>query len=116
MTVLHHIGREIPKELITAVIAAGRGKSLVQRFCEAPGVLSISHHHARGAGTRRVRRGQLYFREQDVVLILVEAEQAEEVFLAVYEAGDIGRPGGGIMFAEPVLRGHPMMPFEGADW
>ncbi|HNH36122.1 MAG TPA: hypothetical protein PK375_09410 [Rhodocyclaceae bacterium] len=116
MTVLHHIGRELPKEVITAIVGAGVGKPLVEKFCAAPGVLSISHHHARGAGTRRVRRGQLYFKEQDVVLVLVEAERAEELFRALYDAGGIGRPGGGIMFSEPVMRGHPMMPFEGADW
>lgn len=116
MSVLAHIGRGIDKQLITAIVEAGIGKPLLEKFCEAPGVLSISHHHARGVGTQRIRRGQMYFRERDVVLVLVEAEHAERLFREIFAAGEIGRPGGGVIFAEQVLRGHPLMPFAGADW
>lgn len=116
MTVLSHIGRSAEKELITAIVAAGLGKLLVEQFCEAPGVLSISHHHARGVGTRRVKAGQLYFQERDVVLILVDRTHVDAVFDRVFREAGIDEPGGGVMFSETVLRGHPMMPFEGADW
>ena len=116
MSVLAHIGRDIEKRLITAIVEAGVGKPLLERFCEAPGVLSISHHHARGVGAQRIRRGQMYFRERDVVLLLVEAEHADRIFRELFEAGEIGRPGGGVIFCEQVLRGHPLMPFDGADW
>lgn len=115
MSVLGHIGR-LPKQLITAIVPAGIGKPLCEQFCEAPGVLSISHHHARGVGTQRIRSGQMFFQERDVILILVEDEYADAVFAGIFEAGDIGSPGGGIIFSEPVQRGHPMMPLEGADW
>lgn len=116
MSVLGHIGRGVEKQLITAIVPAGIGKTLTEQFCEAPGVLSISHHHARGAGTQKVRTGQLFFKERDVLILLVEAEYADGIFAEVFAAGNIDQPGGGILFAEPVLRGHPMMPFEGADW
>lgn len=116
MSALAHIGREIEKQVITAVVAAGLGRTLLERFCEAPGVLSISHHHARGVGARRLRTDQMYFKEWDVMIMLVESAYADEVFREVYAAGMIGHPEGGIIFAETVLRGHPMMPFEGADW
>jgi len=116
MSALAHIGRGIDKQVITAVVEAGLGRPMIEKFCEAPGVLSISHHHARGIGTQRIRSGQMYFKERDVVLILVETEHADEVFQAVFAEGNIGQPGGGIIFTETVLRGHPLMPFEGADW
>ncbi len=116
MSVLGHIGRGVEKQLITAIIETGRGKILVGELCESPGVLSISHHHARGVGTRRIRKGQQIFKERDVVLILVESENVDQVFKAVFELGQIGEPGGGIVFSETVLRGHPLMPFDGADW
>ena len=116
MSVLGHIGRGVEKQLITAIVPAGSGKPLVEQFCEAPGVLSVSHHHARGVGTRRVRSGQWFFQERDVLILLVEAEYADATFEGIFKAGEIGQPGGGIIFSEPVLRGHPMMPFEGADW
>ena len=116
MSVLGHIGRGVEKQLITAIIASGRGKRMVHELCEAPGVLSISHHHARGVGTRRIRKGQQIFKERDVVLILVESENADQIFKTVFDMGQIGEPGGGIVFSETVLRGHPLMPFEGVDW
>ncbi len=116
MSVLAHIGRGVDKQLITAIVASGLGRPLIEQFCEAPGVLSISHHHARGVGTQRIRTGQMFFKERDVLIILVESEYAEEIFAAIFAAGNIGEPGGGIIFSESVIRGHPMMPFEGADW
>ena len=115
MSALAHIGR-LPKQVITAIVPAGIGKQITQSFCEKPGVLSISHHHARGVGSQRLRTGQMYFRERDVLLLLVEEEFADTIFGELFFAAEIGRPGGGINFSEPVLRGHPMMPFDGVDW
>ena len=116
MSVLGHIGRGVEKELITVIVPTGIGKSLTGSFCEKPGVLSVSHHHARGVGTQRIRRGQMFFQERDVLIVLVEEEYADAIFAEIFTAARLGEPGGGIMFSEPVLRGHPMMPFEGADW
>lgn len=116
MSALAHIGRGVEKKLLTAIIPAGEGQGLATQFAEAPGVLSISHHHARGMGSGRVRAGQLFFAERDVLIILVEAANADEVFEAIFRDGKLGEPGNGLIFMEPVLRGHPMMPFEGADW
>jgi nitrogen regulatory protein PII len=116
MTALAHIGRGVDKELITAIVDSGLGKRLVEIFCEARGVLSISHHHARGVGSQRIRTGQMYFQERDVVLLLVETEFLDAIFQNVFDAGKVGQPGGGIIFSESVLRGHPMLPFDGTDW
>ena len=116
MTALAHIGRGVKKELITVIVDSGLGKRLVESFCEAQGVLSISHHHARGVGSQRIRTGQMYFRERDVILLLVEAEFLDVIFQDLFTAGKIGQPGGGIIFSETVMRGHPMLPFDGTDW
>lgn len=116
MGVLSHIGYGIEKELITVVMEAGLAGQLITKYCEQPGVLSISRHHARGVGSTRVRTGQLYFDERDVLLVLVEAEHAPHLFEALFQDAKIGRAGGGLMFAEKVLRGHPMMPFDDNDW
>lgn len=116
MSVLGHIGRGLEKKLITALLRVGDGQRLLDAFAEAPGVLSISHHHARGAGNRRIRSGQLFFREHDVLIALVEAEHADEIFARIYAEGRIGEHGTGMVFMEKILRGHPMMPMELADW
>jgi nitrogen regulatory protein PII len=116
MTVLAHIGRGIEKQLITAIVTAGKGKPVLEKYGEATGVLSISHHHARGAGRKRIKTGQLFFTEMDVLMILVEAEFADQVFADIFRDAGIGRPGGGMIFSEVISRGHPMLPFDGADW
>lgn len=116
MTVLAHIGRGIDKQLLTAIVAAGKGKPMLEKYGEAPGVLSISHHHARGAGRERIKTGQLFFREMDVLMILVETEFADQVFADIFHDAGIGTVGGGMIFSESIERGHPMLPFDGADW
>ena len=116
MSALGHIGRGVEKKLLTAIVPAGEGQRLVAEFVEAPGVLSISHHHARGMGSRRIRAGQLFFAEKDVLIVLVEASSADAVFAGIFREGRLNEPGNGMIFIEKVLRGHPMMPFEGADW
>jgi nitrogen regulatory protein PII len=116
MTLLAHIGRDIDKQIITAIVAPGQGQRVLEKLSAAPGVLSVSHHHARGVGKRIVKKGQLFFNEMDVLILLVETEFAEKLFAAVFSEAGIGTPGGGMIFSESVLRGHPMLPFDGADW
>ena len=116
MSALSHIGRGIDKKQLTAIVGAGKGQRLIELFVEKPGVLSISHHHARGVGARRISDNQLYFAESDVLLILVEAEFADAVFASLFQEARLYEPGNGMIFMEKVLRGHPMMPFAEADW
>jgi hypothetical protein len=110
MSVLAHIGYGIEKKLITAIVVSGQGMKLAKLVESAPGVLSVSHHHARGTGRRQP--GSLLWTERDVVMVLVEAPQADDVFAQLFEAGEIGEPKQGIIFMESVSRGHPMMPFD----
>ena len=116
MSALSHIGRAIDKKQLTAIVRAGEGRRLIELFAEKPGVLSISHHHARGVGGHRIREGQLYFDEKDVLILLVESEFVDQVFSSLFQEARLNQPGAGMIFMEKVLRGHPMMPFEGADW
>ena len=116
MSALGHIGREIEKSLITAIVKPGSGLKLLKALAEAPGVLSVSHHHARGVGKRRMRTGQLFSSERDVLIVLTEAEHADSVFDRVFREGHIGELGTGMVFMEKILRGHPMMPLDLADW
>ena len=111
MSALSHIGHGVEKKLITAIVASGKGRKLLTEVENHNGVLSVSHHHARGTGSRRVRPGRMFWSEKDVLMVLVEAPQADEVFALLFEAGEIGQPHQGIIFMEAVRRGHPMMPF-----
>lgn len=109
MSVLAHIGYGVEKKLITAIVVSGRGMKLTKLVENEPGVLSATHHHARGTGRRKP--GSLLWSERDVVMVLVEAPQSDVVFAQLFEAGKIGEPHQGVIFMEVVSRGHPMMPF-----
>jgi hypothetical protein len=103
----------VARRLVTAIMPAGRGLPLAEKLVTVQGIISVSHHHARGVGNRQSRaRRHLYADEKDVVLALVEAARADEVFAFMYREGSIGEPHAGIIFMERVLRGHPMLPPE----
>lgn len=111
MTVLGHIGYGIEKKLITAIVMSGHGLELMKLVEEHDGVLSVTHHHARGTDRRRQRPSRLLWIERDVVMTLVEAPQADAVFRLLFDAGNLADPHQGLIFMEEVCRGHPMMPF-----
>ncbi len=112
MSVLAHIGYGVDKKLITAIVASGRGMHLMKLVEKRAGVLSVTHHHARGTDRPARRPGKkLYWLERDVLMVLVEAPEADAVFSMIFAAARLGEPHQGIIFIEAVARGHPMMPF-----
>jgi len=111
MTVLGHIGYGVEKKLVTAIVISGHGLELMRLVEGHSGVLSVTHHHARGSDRRNQRTDTLVWIERDVVTVLVEAPHADAVFRLLFEAGDLGVPHQGVIFMEEVCRGHPMMPF-----
>jgi hypothetical protein len=111
MSLLGHIGYGVEKKLITAIVMSGHGLELMTRLEDEPGVLSVTHHHARGTDRRGQRPGSLVWIERDVITALVEADHADPVFELLHEAGNLDAPHQGVVFMEEVSRGHPMMPF-----
>jgi nitrogen regulatory protein PII len=116
MSALAHIGREFEKKLLTAILLPGFGQKLLLALAETPGVLSISHHHARGVGGRQPKSRQLFSSEQDVLIVLADAAHADAILARIFHDGRIGEPGSGMVFVEKILRGHPMMPVDLTDW
>lgn len=111
MSVLGHIGYGVEKKLVTAIVMSGQGLALMELVEEHPGVLSVTHHHARGTDRRGQRPGTLVWIERDVVMVLVEEPHVDAVFRLLFDAGELGKPHQGVIFLEEVCRGHPMMPF-----
>jgi hypothetical protein len=110
MSVLGHIGYGVEKKLITAIVMNGRGLELMTLVDEHPGVLWVSHHHARGTDRRAQRPGNLAWIERDVVMALVEAPHADPVFKLLFDADNLDVPHQGAIFMEEVCRSHPMIP------
>jgi len=111
MTVLGHIGYGVEKKLITAIVMSGHGLELMKLMEDHDGVLSVTHHHARGTDRRGKRPGSILWIERDVVMVLVEATHADTIFRLLFDAGELGVPHQGVIFIEEVSRGHQMMPF-----
>jgi len=112
MTVLGHIGYGVEKKLITLITISGRGGQLMGLVEDLDGVLSVTHHHARGTDHAGKRPGKkISWGERDVLMVLVEAPAADELFALLYSTADLGKPHQGLIFMETVSRGHPMMPF-----
>ena len=88
---------------ITCVVAHGKGEDVVKaaRGAGAGGALI---HSVRGVGARE-RLGLLSIAidaEKDVVTMLVGTDQADMVATVIYEAAELGRPGGGFMYMTPL--------------
>ena len=112
MTVLGHIGYGVEKKLITLITISGRGAQLMELVEDRDGVLSVTHHHARGTDRSGKRPGKkISWGERDVLMVLVEAPVADELFALLYDTAELGQPHQGVIFVESVSRGHPMMPF-----
>jgi hypothetical protein len=111
VSALAHIGYGVEKKLITAIVASGRGMMLMKLVENRPGILSVTHHHARGSDSLRRRPGRISWSEKDVLMVLVEAPQADETFALLFTSAGLGEPHQGVIFMEAVRRGHPLMPF-----
>jgi nitrogen regulatory protein P-II 1 len=88
---------------ITCVVECGKGEDVVKaaRGVGAGGALI---HSERGVGIRE-RVGLLGIAidaEKDVVSMLVGTDQAELVASAIFNAADLGRPGGGFLYLTPL--------------
>lgn len=90
---------------------AGRAREIHNRLLREQGVFSATTHHARGVGSGSMRRRRaLVSEEKDVLVALVEAARADELFIFLYEAAHIGEPHAGIIFMTGAGAAHPMVP------
>jgi len=99
--------------LITCVVEHGKGEDVVKaaRGAGAGGALI---HSARGVGVRE-RMGLLGIAveaEKDVVEMLVGNDQAEMVAHSIFNAIDLGRPGGGFIHLTPLESAATYLPKE----
>jgi len=93
--------------MITGTVSSSSGAAskmiLAARSAGATGVIG---YHARGYGARE-RLGALGLAvetDKDVIKVLVSTEQCELVFEAMYKAGELDKPGAGMMYITPVDR------------
>lgn len=97
--------------LITCMIQRGMADKVVAA-ARAAGAQGASVHYGRGAGVRE-RLGMLSITveaEKEVIQIMVSQQQQEEVFAAMFKAGELDTPGMGIMFVSKLEKAATYIP------
>ncbi len=90
--------------LITCVIQAGGGDTILNAARKLGVSIGASVYHAKGTGVRERLGlwGVAVETEKDVVSVLVSSEQRDVVFDALYRAGELDTPGVGFMYITPL--------------
>ncbi|MEM7245582.1 MAG: hypothetical protein AAF533_09575 [Acidobacteriota bacterium] len=107
-------------KLITAVLPSDVDvHALLERLRTEKGLTAANLDHGRGvgrfarAGGRRVGETS----EKEILTALVEASKADDVFAFLFDAADMNRPHGGLLYVQPIRRATryelPDVPVEG---
>jgi len=91
------------RKLIVAFLVRGVAHELATALYEKLKLDAFHYGHGRGAGllhTIAVRE----MTEVDLLSVVVTEAQADETFDFIYEAGQVDRPGGGLVTQMPLAR------------
>ena len=83
--------------LIVAYLSRGRARDIAAALHARLGIDTFHYDHGRGAGMLATIAARDMV-EVDVLSVVIPAERAEATFAFIYEAAEIDRPGGGLMF------------------
>lgn len=94
----------VPHKVITAILPKGGSKEVVKKLVHEKGISRINVNFARGAGrlTPLQHRGVGETSEKEILTIIVEEQQADEVFEYVFFEAEINRPHGGLLYQQPL--------------
>ena len=95
-----------PLKLIVCILPKGRAHRLVKLLALEMDIPRVDVLRARGAGrmTPLCDRGVGETTEKDLVHIAVPADRADDLFEYIWEAAEIHRPHGGLMYMQPLSR------------
>jgi len=91
-------------KLITCIAAEDKASGVVKGLEEHFSIQATIYHFARGFGrsVSMASRGMGQQTEKVTIKVLVESERADDVFAYVFQAADINRPHGGIIYINAV--------------
>lgn len=99
--------------LITCIVQRGEADPIISA-ARAAGAQGATVNFARGMGVRE-RLGILGFAinaEKEIINIVVSSEQVERVFESMYLAGNLDRPGAGIMYVTRLEKAATFVPHD----
>ena len=94
---------ETGHKLIVAFLARGMAHDVASGLYDRLGLDALHYGHGRGSGILHTMTGS-EMAEVDFLSVVVTEAQAEEAFAFIYEAGQIDRPGGGLIAQLPLGR------------
>jgi hypothetical protein len=90
-------------KLIVAFVARGKAHELAASLYDKLGLDAFHYGHGRASGALHAGAGS-EFTEVDFLSVIVSAARADEVFAFIYDAGEMDRPGGGLVAQMPLAR------------
>ena len=88
-------------KLIACILPQGKGVDIVERLFREKDIKTANVSSGRGRGAGNV--GSIgAWDEIDMLAVTVPAARADEIFDFIFEAGEINRPRGGIMYQHAV--------------
>lgn len=91
------------RKLIVAFLARGMAHEVASGLHEKLGLDAFHYSHGRGDSLVHTIATQ-ETPEVDFLSVIVTGAQADEAFNFIYEAGQVDRPGGGLVTQMPVAR------------
>jgi len=99
------------RKVITCILPKGKAMPVVRLLASEKGLTTADVHYARGMGriTPLRHRGIGETSEKEVLTVSVPDADAEELFGYIYEAAEINRPHGGLMYMHALQIATPFM-------
>ena len=90
----------VDRKLITCILAAGSALEVMERLKKEKDITTANLNHARGSGmvVPFGKKGVGQSIEKDILNVVVDSSRCDEIFEFIYEAAEIDRPHGGLLY------------------
>jgi len=89
---------------ITCFLPKGAGIRLVEMLHNEKNIDSTNVHTGRGLRTVESVKDYGAWTEQDILTVIVSAEQAEEIFAFIFFEGELNKPAGGFIYQTSLIK------------
>lgn len=87
-------------KLITCMLIQPVAMNMITRLKEEKGVITANANHARGMSSKT----DYVMQANEILTVLVEDEQADEIFEYLYTELELGKPNQGIIYQEAISK------------
>jgi nitrogen regulatory protein PII len=90
----------VSSKLITAILPKGVALAVIKKLRDEKNIITACMNFARGTGnlTPLKYRDEVVEREKEILTVVVDEAVCDEIFEYIYEAAEIDKPHGGVMY------------------